>query len=178
MNKKRNNVIKMLIVALGVTSILGTATFVSAAGRDLVGRGTVISAQTVSEDTSGQSAQKEETSGQQGQGSQQPSQQGSSQQGSSDPINKAEEQDPSWDASKSSGNAQGTSSQQAGTQQASPVSTGVMEQIYPFLVMLCINLALFALFVHLRLNQSRYGRSQAYYREIDDFHWKMKHLDD
>ncbi len=69
-------------------------------------------------------------------------------------------------------------STQADTKQVDAVNTGMIDQLYPFITMLALNFVLFALFVHLRLNQSRYGRSQAYYKEIDDFHWRMKHLND
>lgn len=134
---KRRNIIKMLIVALGVCAIFGTAVIAyadnedgyAAPGRDIVGRGTAIEASAVPT---------------------------SSEQTPQLP------QDPKGST----------------TTAVDAVNTGMFDQLYPFVTMLAINFLLFALFVHLRLNQARYGRNQTHYREIDDFHWRMRHLDD
>ena len=87
---------------------------------------------------------------------------------------------PSGSGGTTTSEAGGTTSgsSQADTKQVDAANTGMIDQLYPFITMLALNFVLFALFVHLRLNQSRYGRSQAYYKEIDDFHWRMKHLND
>ena len=67
---------------------------------------------------------------------------------------------------------------QAVTTAADNAATGMFDQLYPFITVLSASFLLLAFFMHLRLNQSRYGRSQAHYREIDDFHWRMRHLND
>ena len=147
----RGNIIKMLIIALGVCAFLGTAVIASAAGvatapgRDLVGRGTAISARPVA---SAETTATQQTT---------PTQQTTSPQQTLPPK------------------GQETAVE---TTVADNAATGMIDQLYPFITMLALHFLLLALFMHLRLNQSRYGRSQAHYREIDDFHWRMQHLND
>ena len=151
--RRQKNVIKMLILALGLVVFFGLTTIVSAAGRDIIGHGTQIKPSAIAsadDQTSGQGSSSQESS-------QQSSQQGTSQQGTGQQTGKGG---------------------QVITDKTDPVPTGMMSQLYPFITMLSVNFLLVALFMHLRLNQTRYGRSQVYYREMEDFQWIMRHLND
>lgn len=49
------------------------------------------------------------------------------------------------------------------------VQTGVMEKIYPFLIVIGAAFVAFWMFFHLQMNQVRYGKSEKYYKELLDF---------
>ena len=55
------------------------------------------------------------------------------------------------------------------TRVKSAVQTGVMDKIFPFVIVISAAVLVFWFFFHLQMNQVRYGKSEKYYKELLDF---------
>ena len=149
MNKK--NVAKMLLVFVMVLAMFGSTVTVFAAGSlDLVGNGTGTSTTVTG---GSQSTSTSTTSGSQ----------------------TTTSTTTTTSGSVTAGTSTTPSTTTATTTTTAPVvQTGNMEKSIPFAAAMAAAVLMVVLFVHLQLNQTRIGKSEKYYKEMEDFRFMCR----
>ena len=157
MNKK--NVAKMLLVFVMVLAMFGSTVTVFAAGSlDLVGNGTGTSTTVTG---GSQSTSTSTTSGSQTTTSTTTTTSGSVTAGTSTTPSTTTTTTPSTTTATT-------------TTTAPVVQTGNMEKSIPFAAAMAAAVLMVVLFVHLQLNQTRIGKSEKYYKEMEDFRFMCR----
>ena len=162
MNKK--NVARMLLVFVMVLAMFGSTMSVYAAGSlDLVGNGTGTSSSVTTTTPKPTTSTTSGTSSSSSSKTQTSTSTGSVTAGTSNA------------STATQSNTQTTQTQTtASTTTAQVVQTGNLEKSIPFAAAMAAAILMIMLFVHLQLNQTRIGKSEKYYKEMEDFRFMCR----